>query len=160
MLRTVSALLLTFLVLSGYSQPGLTWENSYGGSQGETGYSITQTSDGGIVIAGSNRSSDGDVFGHHGPSTTDDAWIVKLDADGDTVWTRSLGGERNDIANMILETPDLGFIIAAESFSTDGDVWDHHGTQWFEDVWLIKLDANGDTLWTKSEVQMMNTPML
>jgi len=150
MLRTISALLLTFLVLSGYSQPGLTWEKAYGGSQGETGNSITQTSDGGIVVAGFNWSTDGDVAGHHGSVSEPDGWVLKLDANGDTIWTRSLGGTRAEYANMILETSDLGFIVAGQAKSIDGDVWDHHGQVWYYDVWLVKLDANGDTLWTKS----------
>ena len=149
-LKAVTTILLTALILPAFTQPALTWEKSYGGSWYETGYSVDETTDGGIVVAGFNWSTDGDVVGHHGSVSEPDGWVLKLDADGDTIWTRSLGGTRGEYANMIRETSDLGFIVAGQAKSIDGDVWDHHGQVWYYDVWLVKLDANGDTMWTKS----------
>lgn len=143
-MKTFYTVLLSLLVFTGYSQSGLVWQKSYGGTYGDAGYFVNNTSDGGIIISGISMSLDGDVVGNHGPTSEKDAWILKLDINGDTVWTKSLGGTRTEYGNMILETPDLGFIMAGGALSMDGDVWDHHGTLWFEDVWLVKLDANGE----------------
>ena len=51
------------------------WQKTLGGSLGEDGYSIYQTTDNGYIVAGSAFSNDGDVTGHHAKS---DFWIVKL----------------------------------------------------------------------------------
>jgi len=59
----------------------------------------------------------------------------------DTVWTKTFGGVSSDVGNSVIETNDGGFIIAAttNSFGAGG-----------QDIWLIKTDENGDTLWTKT----------
>ena len=133
-----------------FSQAGLVWEKSYGSSDYERGYAIVNTADGGMVISAFALTNDGDVHGVHTGFGEPDAWVLKLDANGDTVWTKALGGSREEFASAIIETPDSGFIVASQSSSTNGDVWDHHGDKWHNDFWLVKLDDAGDTLWTKS----------
>ena len=53
----------------------LQWQKTFGGVQAEVGNSVQQTSDGGYILAGQAKSTDGDVSGNHG---SDDFWIVKL----------------------------------------------------------------------------------
>jgi hypothetical protein len=59
----------------------------------------------------------------------------------DTIWTKTFGGPLADVGNSVKQTNDGGFIIAAttSSFGAGG-----------QDIWLIKTDENGDTLWTKT----------
>jgi hypothetical protein len=59
----------------------------------------------------------------------------------DTLWTRTYGGTGNDVANSILQTSDGGYIVAGytESFGA-----------WHSNVWILKLDSSGDTLWAKT----------
>lgn len=64
-------------------------------------------------------------------------------------WQKSLGGTGVDIANVIEETIDKGFIIAGYSSSNDGDVTHHHGN-YGVDYWIVKLDQNGTIQWQKS----------
>jgi hypothetical protein len=93
---------------------------------GDAGRSIIQTLDGGFVIAGST-----DAIGSGGY----DIYVVKLDANGNLQWTRTIGGRENDGANSIIQTTDGGYVIAGytESFGAG-----------LSDIYLVKLDGNGN----------------
>ena len=101
---------------------------NYGGTQNERGYSVKQTSDGGYVIVGSSTS-----YGSGGS----DLWILKVDGLGEFSWSKTYGGQGNDIGRDITQTSDGGYIITGytKSFSSGGDM----------DLWLIKTDANGES---------------
>lgn len=71
------------------------WQRAYGGSNEERANDIRTTSDGGSVFVGSTISTDGDVTGLHG--TSNDVWVVKLDANGALEWQRTLGGSGLDM---------------------------------------------------------------
>ena len=140
-------LLFLFLLISGTinaQSSFIQWQKSLGGTGGDIALSISQTPDGGFIIAGLSQSNDGDVIGNHGAA---DYWIVKLNSFGDTLWTNSLGGSGVDNTESIIITTDSGFAICGSSTSNDGDVTGNHGSF---DYWIVKLDNMGDTLWTKS----------
>jgi len=122
---------------------GLQWAKSLGGSNIDEASSVQQTTDGGYIIAGRTRSSNGDVSGQHG---MDDGWLVKLDGAGTIEWQRCLGGSGTDYLRSVKQTADGGYVVAGGANSTNGDV---HGGHGFTDAWVVKLDAGGDTLWTK-----------
>ena len=107
------------------------WTKTFGGSDLDVGTSVRQTLDGGYVITGYTRPS---VAGFS------DLWIINTDINGDTLWTKTYGGSYDDQGNSIQQTTEGGYIIAGftESFGSGNG-----------DVWLIKTDSNGDTLWTK-----------
>ncbi len=125
--------------------PTIQWEKSFGGTLADKAFSIVQTEDEGFAIVGSSKSTDGDVSGLHG--TMEDFWIVKLTADGDTAWTKTLGGTGYEEPHSIIQTTDGGYIVAGQSNLSSGDV---HGTHGSHDYWIVKLDAAGDTMWTKA----------
>jgi hypothetical protein len=108
------------------------WTRTYGGSGGEDAESVQQTTDGGYIIAGST-----DSFG----AGRLDFYLVKTDANGDTLWTRAYGGDDWDIARSVQQTSDGGYVITGdtESFGGGDD----------RDVYLVKTDSSGDTLWTR-----------
>ena len=108
------------------------WTRTYGGTRGDDGFSVQQTSDGGYVIAGGTYS-----FGAGGM----DVYLIKANALGDTLWTRAYGGTNSDFGQSVQQTSDGGYIVAGYTYS--------FGAGWF-DVYLIKTDANGGTLWTKT----------
>ncbi len=108
------------------------WTKTFGGSQREYGNSIRQTEDDGYIIAGSTHS-----FG----AGNSDLWLIKTDALGDTLWTRTYGGSSVDRAYYIQQTADAGYIITGSTHSFGAGNYD---------VWLIKTNASGDTLWTRT----------
>jgi len=122
----------------------LVWQRSFGGSENDIANSVQETSDGGFIVAGYTLSNDGDVTGFHGDR---DAWVIKLDVQGDLIWQNALGGSLEDRAYSVQETSDGGFIVAGYSDSNDGDVSGNHG---FDDMWVVKLDVLGDLAWQRS----------
>ncbi|MFC5411959.1 hypothetical protein ACFPMF_21725 [Larkinella bovis] len=120
------------------------WQKTFGGTEFDNGYSIKPTTDGGYVVAGDTKSNDGNVSGNHGDN---DVWVVKLNAFGNIVWQKALGGTGYDFASAILQTSDRGFVVAATSYSNDGDVRGSHGQS---DFWIVKLNSSGDIVWQKT----------
>lgn len=125
------------------------WQKSLGGTRHDNPSNIIQTIDGGYIVAGGTESNDGDVTGHHSNSGINcvDAWVVKLDINGNIQWQKTLGGTSNDFLGTILQTTDGGYIIAGLSASIDGDVTGNHGGS---DYWIVKLDSTGFLQWQKS----------
>lgn len=122
----------------------LVWEKSLGGSGTDYAESIQQTTDGGYIVAGKTNSNDGDITNRKGGY---DYWIVKLDAEGDMVWEKSLGGSGWDEAKSIQQTTDEGYIVTGWTDSNDGDITSPRGGR---DYWIVKLDASGSLVWEKS----------
>lgn len=128
----------------------LEWQKSFGGSQQEWGVDFIILPDGNYLVLGNSQSSDGDVPGNHGPATTWDIYLAKIDPAGNIIWKKSYGGSYNEQASAIKQTTDGGFIIVGSSASNDGDVSGHHGFVSLNDVWVVKLDGYGNISWQKS----------
>lgn len=108
------------------------WTKTYGGAGWDAGFAVEQTSDLGYVITGSSSS-----FG----SGVSDVYLVRTDAGGDTLWTRTFGGPYSDGGLSVQQTSDHGFIVTGYTQSFGAG---------YEDVWLIKTDDLGDSLWTRT----------
>ena len=107
-----------------YSNGLIQWTKTIGGINDDSGGECILTSDGGYAVAGSTKS-----FG----SGNYDAYLLKFNSIGDTLWTKTFGGLGIDASGSIKETTDGGFIIAGRTESYGGN----------SDVYLIKTDANG-----------------
>jgi hypothetical protein len=125
------------------------WQKSIGGSYWDEAFSIIATTDTGCIIAGRAASIDGDATGggHHGNGSYYDAWIVKLDKQGNIQWQKCYGGIRGDGAYAIQKTTDGGYIFGGKSDSISGDVTRHMGN---DDYWIVKLSNTGAIQWQKS----------
>jgi len=108
------------------------WQKTFGGSGDDRGYSAQQTSDGGYIIAGENRS-----FG----AGSADVYLIKTDPNGNSEWQKTFGGSRDDYGYSVQQTSDGGYIIAGAttSFGAAGP-----------NVYLIKTDPNGNQKWQKT----------
>lgn len=140
----LSALMLIFTTSFIIAQPGIEWQKSFGGSFGDEAYAVEQTSDGGYIIVGLSKSSDGNVTSNQGDS---DYWVLKLNSTGVIDWQKSYGGTDVDIPRSIQQTLDGGYIVAGYSKSNDGDVSGNHG---LNDYWVLKLSSTGDIIWQKT----------
>ncbi|MDD5528647.1 MAG: T9SS type A sorting domain-containing protein [bacterium] len=108
------------------------WTKTFGGAGYEEGYSVQQTSDSGFIIAGNTNS-----FG----AGSRDVYLIKTNSSGDTLWTRTFGGTEYDWGYSVQQTEDNGFIIAGETSSFGAGSGD---------VYLIRTNSSGDTLWTRT----------
>lgn len=115
----------------------------YGGSEDEWAVKLLQTHSGLMVLA-TVYSNNGDVSGNHGEY---DVWLLELDHAGTILNQRCIGGSANDYANDIITTSDGGYLIAATTYSNDGDVRNNHGDA---DIWIVKLLSNGTIAWQKT----------
>jgi hypothetical protein len=103
---------------------------SWGGDQ--YGQAIRQTLDGGYIIAGNRQLSSPPDY---------DIVILKTDSNAVEEWRKFYGGPSHDKVTDIQILPDGGYIVAG--FGERSTLWHSF------DVWVLRLDANGDTLWTK-----------
>lgn len=133
-----------FWIVKVNADRSIAWQKNLGGSGTDEATSIVALADGSCVVVGSTTSADGDVAGNHGGS---DYFIIKLDAAGNVLWKRVLGGSGTDIASGIVSTPGGGYAIAGYSSSTDGNVSGNRGSN---DFWIVWLDANGTLINQKS----------
>lgn len=115
------------------------WQKSFGGTLNDYAYSVKQTTDGGYIVAGSTRSTGGDVSGNHG---IDDYWLIKLNSAGALIWQKAMGGTLIDVANSVLQTSDGGYIVAGTSRSNNGDVTNNIGLNAIR-FWVVKLAGPG-----------------
>jgi len=85
--------------------------------------SVQQTSDGGYILGG-NR-------------TPDEARIIKMDTLGDTTWTKSYRRIEEANVRRIIETSEGGYLVLS------------HLGSYGRNVWLLKTDSHGDSVWSK-----------
>ena len=130
------------------SAPVVEWSRTFGGSGDDWANAIQQTSDGGYIVVGSTNSNDGDVAGIRGWFASGrDAWVIRLDANGDIVWQRTLGGSGGDSVRAVQQTTDGGFIVAGHYESSGGFF---SGNQNNPNGWVVKFDADGRVEWQRS----------
>jgi hypothetical protein len=108
------------------------WTRSFGGDSADCAYSVRQTSDSGYIVAGYTNS-----FG----AGSYDFYLIKTDVQGETLWVRTYGGHGYDQGRTVQQTLDGGYIVAGYTNSFAAGNFD---------VYLVKANAQGDTLWTRT----------
>jgi uncharacterized repeat protein (TIGR01451 family) len=139
-------LIAAFPVCSQQLPAYIEWQKCLGGTGDDIANVIIKTTDGGFLVAGSSKSNNGDVTGHHGSADSLDAWVVKISSAGDIQWQRSYGGSGVDVFETVIALSDGNYICYGSTTSNDGDVVGNHGKA---DFWVVKLDQSGQILWQK-----------
>lgn len=132
--RRSSLLLMLFYAPLIFAQaPDTVWTKRYGRSGPDRAYAIQPAIDSGYVIVGTTFTPN--------PICNYDVYMMKIDDQGDTAWTKVFGGMYDDAAYSISRTSDSGYVITG--YTNTGSVSDN-------DVYIAKIDFYGDTLWTKA----------
>jgi len=123
------------LLVKFNSKGDVEWFKTFGGPKLDVVYSVQQTSDGGYIVAGYTES-----YGAGGW----DILLIKFDSMGNVEWFKTYGGSADDWAYCVREAHDGGYVIAGVTRS-----W-AFGGQDDEDVYIIKVDTQGNLQWNKT----------
>jgi hypothetical protein len=141
-------LILLCLPMIGFGQG---WEKIIDNNDDDVGYSVQQTTDGGYIMGGRTKGM---------PSAgwlQAEAWLIKTDDQGIVEWINDTYNSGNSSTiHSVQQTLDGGYIAAGCLFGTS---LNPNGQQQSvnDDVWLIKTNSLGDTLWTKLYKTEYNT---
>lgn len=132
------------------------WDRTFGGLGNDNLAALVQTPDGGYLVGGTSGSGQGGDKSQDSQGGAD-FWILRLDAEGNKIWDKTLGGERQDQLTVIRLTADGGFILGGFSNSgVGGDKTEHTRNSCAPekvctpDFWVLKFDAAGNKQWDKT----------
>ncbi|MCE3225897.1 MAG: lipoprotein [Bacteroidetes bacterium] len=126
------AVLLALVYLPFLNHAQNTFQKVYPTTYDKTSRDVLQTSDGGYILVGMTNNSN---------ITDCDLLIMKTDANGELLWTKTYGGAKPDYAYSMSETNDGNYFVTGFSQSFGGGDYD---------IYLIKFDPNGDKIWEKT----------
>ncbi|OYT15513.1 MAG: hypothetical protein B7C24_12640 [Bacteroidetes bacterium 4572_77] len=109
------------------------WYKFYGGEETDMFRNMSPTNDGGFIACGVTRSFGAQFI---------DAWLVKIDADGNQEWQNHFGGEGYEVFKSVFETSDGGFIACGFSNSDFGN-----GSY---DYYVVKTNVLGEQEWMQT----------
>ena len=130
-MKMAAIVFLTAVSAANAQAPDTEWVRVYESNSYEFANCLVESSDGGFVICGYNRS----------PSWDTDVYLMKTDNHGDIEWIRTYGGSGNDAGSAVERTADNGFIIVGYTSSIG---------EGYDDIYLIKTDDMGITQWTRT----------
>ena len=145
-LKFPALFLVMWLLGFPYSQGQIAfWQHFLGGTRFDQGKRIMLRPDGTLILAGETLSTDGIGIDNHGKLI--DIFVGKYATQGSFFWQKNLGGSKMDELGDIVETRDGGFVLIGTTTSSDGDVPANQGGS---DIWVVKLDLQGDIEWSKT----------
>ena len=125
------------------------WQNCYGGSYIEELYEIVATPDGGFILVGSSSSGISGVKTSISQGSLD-YWVVKIDASGNILWQKDVGGSLNDELRSVRLTPDGGYLLGGTSMSPASGDKSENAFFLTNDFWVVKLDSASNVEWEKT----------
>ncbi len=120
-----------FLVSAAFPQ-SILWNHTYGGDAYDEANSVQMTNDSGFIAVGYTQSFGLGRFGN--------AYMIKTNAGGDTLWTKMFGGDGIDVFADLIATPDSGYIAVGLTDTPNN----------FENIYVVKVDNEGNTLFEKN----------
>ncbi|MCO6176127.1 T9SS C-terminal target domain-containing protein, partial [Flavobacterium sp. NRK F10] len=136
----------------------LDWQKSFGGNKEDLLQSIALTGDGGFILGGTSASDKGSDKTENSKGK-EDFWIIKLNAKGQQLWQRTIGGSGMEKLLSIAQTKDNGYILGGTSSSNktitpEGQTPDLYGksedSRGNLDFWVVKLSETGTIEWQRT----------
>lgn len=137
-----------------------------GGSENDILNDLIPTQDGNYVIAGSTKSSNGNIQDRNRIPNNDynrfDVVLMKVTSNFDVIWEKIVGGTADDEGNGVAENGDGTVVVIGTTQSFDGDVsGNHYHSQNNRDIWLLKLNyACEANITTDKSLVATNTDVL
>jgi len=118
------------------------WRKDYNTGDGSSASGIAQSGNQDVFICGSTYRNE--------IISKADVLLIKTTSSGDTLWTKTYGGSKDDFGSYIISTFDGNLLICGISRNSTFDA--------FGNIFLIKVDTNGNTLWTRTYVEDQEIP--
>ena len=135
-MNTMISIFLSILIYTGlFAQaPDILWTKIFGiDSVYDVGRSVKQTRDGGYIITG---------FTEINGTNDQDIWLIKTDSQGEILWSKTFGDSLDQsTGSEVLQTADEGYVVVGRKTNILSSR---------TNIWLVKTDSEGDTLWTKN----------
>lgn len=110
------------------------WNKTFGGSSSDHIRGVYEDGNGDLYLNG--------YTGSYGAGSND-LWIIKLDSNGNEIWNKTYGGTGSEIFKKrgFTTTSDGNFVYTGltTSFGAGSN-----------DIWLLKIDTNGNHIWNKT----------
>jgi gliding motility-associated-like protein len=121
------------------------WEKTIGGTEQDHLFVVRAFEDGNFLLAGYTNS------GISGDKITDslgvyDAWVMKMDIQGNILWQQLFGGSKQDNIYDAIPTSDGGFLLGGASASNISPTKSQN-CRGMTDYWVIKIDEDGNQEW-------------
>ncbi len=116
------------------------WIKNIGGNSEDIFTDLKPSLNGGYIGLIRSRSTDGIFEGNYGKR---DTYLVEVDENGETMWSKNYGGEESEWPSILLPTCD-GYIVSANTQSNLLNGHEHKGSR---DSWIFKVDKEGDIQW-------------
>lgn len=131
-------IIMLFAAVPLHAQPDSLWSRTFGGQKQDICHSIVQTTDGGFALGGDTYSFGVGRGVRYGAT---DFYLMRTDENGDSLWSRTYGGQACEWLSSLVRTADGGFALSGNTNS--------FGVGW-EDFWLVRTDEDGDSLWSQT----------
>jgi len=137
------------------SNGNVLWAKSAGGSGDDLAYSVATDALGNVYMAGSFNSvtiTFGSTTLTNAGSPYNDIFIVKYDTSGNVLWAKSAGGSSSEEARSVTADATGNFYVVGDyqssSITFGSTTLTNVGSS---DMFVVKYDASGNVLWSKSE---------
>ncbi|WP_336686325.1 T9SS type A sorting domain-containing protein [Chryseobacterium bernardetii] len=114
------------------------WKKYFSGNNHDYLSSVVATQEGGFLISGTSFSGKG-LDKKDDSKGGSDIWLIRINEFGDELWQKTLGTSSDEEAKAVIQTTDLGFIVA-------GNVQNSSKGFGSKDVWIVRLDKDGKEL--------------
>ncbi len=112
----------------------INWQKTYGGNSSDIASDIALTKDGGFLIAGTSSSNDADITGNN--LWGQNGWLLKINANGDVQWQKTLGGSNPDFGSAVKIATDGSIYVAGYTNSKDAGTNGNKGTT---DFYVVRM---------------------
>ncbi|MFN3771751.1 T9SS type A sorting domain-containing protein [Cloacibacterium normanense] len=127
----------------------VTWQRNIKSNTQDFLSQLTITIDGQILLSGSTIQTNQQAVSSSNQNNGYDFHVLKMNQQGQTVWEKYFGGIQHDFLTTTVSTQEGGFLLAGTSYSDEG-LQKKNKSKGGSDIWLIRLDENGDEQWQKT----------
>ena len=132
------------------SKGEILWETTYGGAGDENLYTVLETKEHQLLVAGNSNS----LSLPNGTTTEgSDYLVMKLDTDGTLLWEKTFSNSDQDVLTNVVQNEDGSLLLCGYSPlvpKATSKVGRKKAEEGIEDYLVLKTDKNGEELWRKT----------